>query len=504
MNSSLYIGATGMKGLAEGMQVTTNNLANVSTIGFKKQGILFSDILYQDQACMGNWWNAQENSRVAIGQVGMGLQVEAIRTMYQQGGLEPSNTVTDMAINGKGFFQVQDDQGRNFYTRAGDFRPDNEGVWRTPSGLALMGFQIGTDGSKGELAPVKVDNFATIPAKTTSKVELTLNLNSRADKSASSEDPYFALLDQYDGRSSKPLAKDAYTYSQPMTVYDSQGNARTVTAYFDNAPSDSPNRYMEFIIAATPLTQYDEAGKVIAPKLTDGLLMSGVLQFDSAGNLQSVAAFTPAVEDSKNLQDWVPAQLSDGLPQFSLDGAPITLDLGVRSAGGWANAPATAADVGRDMHLLPNMGEDAIKTAYPTTAFSSSTPTSVYKQDGYSEGYLSNVSIRNDGTVVGLFSNSEKLDLWQIPVARFTSEDGLRREGGNLFSATAECGQMDLGVAGTENYGTVQAYNIELSNVDMATEMVNMIVNQRGFQSNSKVVTTADQMLQKAMELKRQ
>ena len=117
---------------------------------------------------------------------------------------------------------------------------------------------------------------------------------------------------------------------------------------------------------------------------------------------------------------------------------------------------------------------------------------------------MSNVSIRNDGTVVGLFSNSQSIDLWQIPVARFTSEDGLRREGSNLFSATPESGQMDLGMAGTENYGTVQAYNIELSNVDMATEMVNMIVTQRGFQSNSKVVTTADQMLQKAMELKRQ
>ena len=79
MNSSLYIGATGMKGLAEGMQVTTNNLANVSTIGYKKQDVLFSDALYQAQASMGNWWNAQDDSRVAVGQVGMGLQVEAVR-----------------------------------------------------------------------------------------------------------------------------------------------------------------------------------------------------------------------------------------------------------------------------------------------------------------------------------------------------------------------------------------------------------------------------------------
>ena len=118
-------------------------------------------------------------------------------------------------------------------------------------------------------------------------------------------------------------------------------------------------------------------------------------------------------------------------------------------------------------------------------------------------GYGGRASTIADGTVVGKFSNNKSMNLWQIPVCRFTSEDGLRREGNNVFSATEDSGQMEMGVAGTENYGKINAYNIENSNVDMATEMVNMIVNQRGFQSNSKVVTTADQLLQKAMELKR-
>ena len=123
MNSALYIGATGMKGLSQGMQVTTNNLANVSTIGYKQQNTLFSDMLSTSQGGTGDWWNAQENSRVALGQTGKGVQVDAVRTIFQQGALESTNTVTDMAINGKGFFQVSD--GANlYYTRAGDFRPD--------------------------------------------------------------------------------------------------------------------------------------------------------------------------------------------------------------------------------------------------------------------------------------------------------------------------------------------------------------------------------------------
>ncbi len=168
MNSALYIGATGMKGLSQGMQVTTNNLANVSTIGYKQQGVLFSDLISTSQAGMGEWWNNQEDSRVALGQTGKGVQVDTVRTIFTQGPLESSNTITDMAINGKGFFQVTD--GVNlYYTRAGDFRPDNEGVWRTPSGLALNGYKYNDDGSLGGLQEVRVDRFGTMPRKATAR-----------------------------------------------------------------------------------------------------------------------------------------------------------------------------------------------------------------------------------------------------------------------------------------------------------------------------------------------
>lgn len=160
--------------------------------------------------------------------------------------------------------------------------------------------------------------------------------------------------------------------------------------------------------------------------------------------------------------------------------------------------------MGTNQNLLPSLGEGAVRAENATTAGSGSTSSTVLnRQNGYGQGSLNHISILADGTVEGSYSNGQSQSLWQIPVCRFTSEDGLRREGNNLFSAGPEAGAMEMGVAGTENYGTVAAYNIETSNVDMATEMVNMIVTQRGFQSNSKVVTTADQMLQKAMELKR-
>lgn len=502
MNSSLYIGATGMKGLAEGMHVTTNNIANVSTIGFKQQDILFSDILYQTQASMGNWWNAQEDSRVAIGQVGMGLQIEAVRTRFTQGAMESTNTMTDMAINGKGFFQVSDGE-KTFYTRAGDFRSDKEGVWRMPSGYALNGYKLGPNGEKGELGAVKVDKLTTMTAKTTSSVNLTLNLNSQENLSHSETNPYFALLQQYDASRGKALDSGSYSTAQTMTVYDAEGNTRTVTAYFDNAPSTNGRKTMEFVIAADQLANVDENGELLDNQPGDGLLMSGILEFDSAGNLVNVAAFTPTEAGSKDLSQWKMAELNNGNPTLNLDGTPMSINFGLSAANGWQNAPESAAEIGTDLSRLPGIGDDAIKSEFPTTAYNTTSMTNSYKQDGYSEGVLSNVSISTDGIVTGYFSNGQNMDLYEIPICRFTSEDGLRREGGNLFSATAESGQMEMGQPGTENYGDLQAYTIENSNVDIAQEMVNMIINQRGFQSNSKVVTTADQMLQKAMELKR-
>lgn len=487
-----------MKGLAEGMQVTTNNLANVSTIGFKKQDILFSDVLYQTQASMGNWWNAQEDSRVAVGQVGMGLQIEAVRTSYTQGALESTNNMTDLAINGKGFFQVTDGQN-TYYTRAGDFVSDKEGVWRNPQGYALNGYRINADGSRGDLAPVLIDRFGTLAPKATTEVALSVNVADNSDTSANSENPFFSLLQSYDATKSSPVSA---SFSQAMTLYDETGKAHTVNAYFDGAPSTNSSKYTEFIIADEQSVTTGENGEIVYPEKGAGLLLAGALEFDAQGNLINVSAFSPSVKGSQNLEDWTVADLENGNPVFELNGSRVSLNFGA-SAEKWANAPASAAEVGQNAALLPGMDNPSISAEFPTTAFATTSFSNSYKQNGYAEGFLSNTKISTDGVISGLYSNGETVDLWQIPLCRFTSEDGLRREGNNLFAATEEAGMMEMGAAGSENFGTINAYNIENSNVDLAQEMVNMIINQRGFQSNSKVVTTADLMLQKAMEIKR-
>ncbi|MDR2744319.1 MAG: flagellar hook-basal body complex protein [Desulfovibrio sp.] len=499
MNSALYIGATGMKGLSEGMAVTANNLANVSTIAFKHQDIQYSDLIYTTQAHMGEWWQNQTDSRVAVGQLGKGLQVETVRTIFQQGGMESSGTLTDLAINGKGFFQVTDGVSL-YYTRAGDFRPDSQGVLRNPEGLALNGYRLNPDGSRGELQAVQIDRFGTMPAKASGSMRMILNLGLDSDRTSDPAHPYFSLLSAYDANADPPISAAAAGFTQSVTLYDASGQARQATIYFDKVSdlSASAGSVVEFLIAADVRPPAD--GTPLADGA--GLLMSGTLIFSGSGQLADMAAFTPAVAGDKNLQNWQPAGLADGLPQLILEGTPVTVDFGIKAAGGWEHAPASANDV-TTQNTLPSMGNSAIRAQDASTAYGGSPPLYLAEQDGYPEGALSYYSIGTDGVVTGYYSNGQGQDLWQIPLCRFTSEDGLRRQGNNLFAATAASGQMEMGMPGTENYGKVYAYNIELSNVDMATEMVNMIITQRGFQSNSKVVTTADQMLQRAIELKR-
>ena len=494
MNSALYIGATGMKSLAEGMNVVSNNIANANTLGFKQQSILFSDLMYQGQGNMGDWWGAQEGSNVALGQVGMGVQVDSVRTLFTQGSYELGTDVTDLSINGKGFFEVTNPEGKKLYTRAGNFRFNNEGFLNLPDGSTLSGFPLDEQGNKtGPAGPIRIDPFISSPAKATAKIDLGLNLGVETDSSESATDPYFGLVQRFDSTASPPLPAKAYGYTQDLRTYDADGNIQELTLYVDGTPSHSDGKTLEFVISKN----------AVAPDKGGEALMTGTLTFNAAGQLMNMSAFTPNGGDPKSLDTWVPATLENGSPQLTVNGQAMTINLGITAPDGWVNPPASAAAVGTDKQNLPSMGQNPTRTAHASTGYSGASNQQYNVQDGYAEGKLSYLDIKEDGLVVASFSNGQSTPIFDIPVCRFTSEDGLRREGGNYFSATPESGTMEMGRPSTENYGRVIANTLETSNVDMAREMVNMIMTQRGFQSNSKAVTTADAMLQKALELKR-
>ena len=502
MMSCLYIGASGLKTHGEGLSVIGHNIANVSTIGYKQQSMQFDDIFYATLP-FGGGWESQEGVKVALSQVGMGAKPGAVRTLFaEQGPIEPGVSIFDMAILGKGFFQVTNpDTNLQYYTRAGNFHLTKDGVLRDPNGYFVTGIPIAAGGSapsQGPLAgggPIVIDPSRTCPPKATTAITLSMNLGIADNRAQNDEHPYFSLLQSWNAASSPPLDPSLCGYAQPVTVYDADGKKHELMLYMDRAPDPASGKAMEYILARTPADPANAAPG-------EGLLMAGTLTFSSNGQLLDMSAFTPT-SVSLDLADWVPAALADGLPQFRLDGQATSLDLGIRASGGWQNPPATAEDVGTNPGALPGMGQATI-SANATTAFGGSSNLNMLRQNGYAEGWLMDINITAKGVVVGIYSNGQDLELYQIPLCRFTSEDGLYNEGNNLYSASPDkTGPMTMGVPDTENYGAVMANHIEGSNVELSREMTLMIMIQRGFQMNSKSITTADTMLQRAIELKR-
>ncbi len=500
MLRALYSGASGMKTLSQGMQAVSNNLANVNTVGFKQQQALFEDLMSQ-YAGTGN------SASTSISQVGLGSRLTSIRTMYGQGPYESGTDITDLSINGKGFFQVTSGD-KIHYTRAGNFRFDKDGNLVDPNGFVLNGRPI-LDGAEGTATGISLppgENGRNImPAKATTSITAINNLGS-GDRSSDAANPFFSLLSKWNGAADSPLGDSAYSYKQAIKVYDASGNAHDVTIYFDGAGESGGNKYFEFVVGMDPAHD----GSALAGTSGAGLLMAGTLTFNSSGQLVNMSAYTPTGADATNLGNWAPASFgADGLPQFSATFAGgggaqgVGLDLGLSSSSGaWTAGAGSPAAVGSDASNLTGMAGASL-AALSTTAYGGSSSEIRSRQDGYGQGFLAGIDINSEGIISGRYSNGQSADLYRITLYRFTSEDGLRREGMNHFSATRESGAAEEGLPDTENFGTVAAKTLEQSNVSMEREFVNMIIYQRGFQTNSKSIMTADAMIQRALELKR-
>ena len=136
------------------------------------------------------------------------------------------------------------------------------------------------------------------------------------------------------------------------------------------------------------------------------------------------------------------------------------------------------------------------------TSTDNNSSTADISQDGYASGELNGIRIDQSGTLVGSFTNGRSLGLAQVAVAKFANNQGLAGEGGNLFSRTANSGDPIIGAAQTAGRGKISASSLEMSNVDLSRSLTQLIVVQRGFQANSKTITTSDEMLNTLLQLK--
>lgn len=543
VTASMWTGVSGLLAHGEKMNVLGNNIANVNTVGFKGSRMDFQDFINQDVY-----------SAAGVSQVGRGVSIGAIFGDFSQGAFETTNEATDLAIGGKGFFQVRPKgQETAYYTRAGNFRFDNDGYLVDPHGYVLQGWEIekarpslSTSTAqvtstisqiKGAGSPkdIKLDGFTAEPQHT-STITSAHNLDARdgGDKSVNATNPFFSVFNNWDGSASTPLADSRFAYQTTIKVYDEGGTAHELTIYFDQVSTDtvdnaaSGKRYWEYMVTMNPSDDLRSVnGLNFAGTSAAGILMTGTLTFDTSGQLTDMTAFTIASNATGSLKDmnnWVPTTFSNnGYPLFVANFSGVAnasytsptvpteaepylmeLNFGLRNlSNAWSSAPASAAAIGSNASNLGGLGAQGERQSTAMTSYGGSSSMIFQKQDGYTFGFLQNITVDQDGIVHGRYSNGVILDLYQITLYDFTSPTNLRREGGNLFSETRASGDALAGPANANGYGSINSNSLEQSNVDLAREFVQMITTQRGFQSNSKVITTTDTMLETVVNMKR-
>lgn len=511
ISSSIYIGTTGVVAQQENMGVISDNIANASTIGFKSSRMLFGNLLSEQLtgASVGN-------------QIGQGVGVGSIFRDMTVGALETTNTSTDIAIGGVGFFLVSPENSVDtYYTRAGNFRFDGQGYLRDPNGHILQGYRLPAESildletvippaSSALIEDIhlnaQADGGVVSSPEATTEMRMVINLDSDSeDNSTSATSPFTALFDRWNGTLTPPLATEIYAYESSLKVYDANGQGHVVTAYFDPVTemvgTTNGNRVWEYLISVPPA----EDASTLATK--KGVLMTGTMTFTPAGELINMSAFQGTSDDKTT---WVPASFSkEGYPVLNIPlvgAAPIAsaLDMGLRTTQGWnpSGGAATLAELDTTYAELPTM-LNPDRQILSVTNFNSGSSTIFQSQNGYEQGYLQSVSVDTGGTLIGNFSNGQKQGLFKIPLADFINPQGLFREGGNILSASKDSGAATLGWASEGRRGLIAPNSLENSNVDLATEFVNMIICQKGFDANSKVITTSDQVVQTALSIKK-
>jgi len=461
--ASLYSGISGIVSNGSALSVSGDNIANMNTTAFKSSNALFESNLTQ---------------RIGDVQVGLGSRLAATNTAFSQGAFANSSRNTDLAIEGDGFFAVQNNAGERFYTRAGSFSFDNAGrVVSTVGGFQLMGQSIDsvTGNASGSVGPININNASSDPVMSTL---ITMNLNL---------DPEATVIDDPFEGDSFANAEASSNFSVPSTMFDSRGTPREVITYFRRADDDSWEAY-----TLTAAKNLDLPGGSADGDNDTVVLKSWKIDFGLDGK------FAAMNEDSLDLVDWNDTTTGTGSP------TPGAVLAGERLNGHpTMNIPWDGAEIldwdTFDLDLDP---ENGAGNATNFTLGSGSEAKSV-STDGRSVGELQSIDITAAGMIRGIFSNGDSRDLFKIPLAIFANNEGLARLGANLYQETASSGGALLGDPGANGRGEVRSFSLEQSNVDLATEFVKIIQYQRGFQASARTISAAADILQELVNLGR-
>ncbi|MBI5741645.1 MAG: flagellar hook protein FlgE [Nitrospirae bacterium] len=393
------------------------------------------------------------SQRLGTSQIGRGVEVSAVTPMFTQGSFENSTNVLDMAVDGDGLFIVSDSSG-TFYTRAGQFTLDKEGYVVNPSEMRLQGYLFSANGTTSSgLGDINLSTLNSAPNATT-EVDISANLDSR-EQILSSD------FDETD-------PDNTSNFSSSVTIYDTLGNGHVINVYFRKDAEDA--------VAGNTWQWFAVVGASDTASGSTEIQAAGTLVFNNNGLLDQETDMA-AYNDSPSGTDFT----------FS----------GFNFSGGAGASQSVAFDFGDSITTNSGTGADS------TSQFAVDSSTSFQNQDGYSSGSLRSITIDQDGTITGIFTNGQTRSVGQIALAKFVSPTALTKMGKNIYAESTDSGQPIISTPGTSGTGQVLSNTLELSNVDLAEEFVKMIISQRGFQANSRIVSTSDELMAELVNLKR-
>ena len=508
MMRSLYSGVSGLKVHQTKMDVIGHNISNVNTIGFKSGQVNFSDILYQTTASASGP-NAQSNTAgTNARQIGLGASVASItNTVTVSGGTQRTDNALDLMIEGDQLFIVNNGV-QNYFTKAGAFTVDAAGVLCNNSGCKVMGWQVDpndpTKCVQDTVSELRVRSPETnfVEPEATTDVYFSGNIDYK-DTQLQSETGKTSTISFYDSLGQSYMAivelrpqevngvKSEDTYQVYISdVLDSTGNS-----IFANPPAD-PSK---------PITDTN----CYTEKQGWSVEFGGVK--DNTGKINYPAA-GQGTFGTKNSPD-----------EFKKDGkVDLKMDTGISLKFDKATGKFIGVGDGNEKSVYFNIKTNDdntspfkdIKCDFSTmTMYASSGSSSFSCQRGNLEngagagkpkGSMTGIAVDTSGRIYGSYDNGDKKLLCQIAVARFANPAGLEAVGNSLFIDTMNSEKFDgRGEDISAHGGKMTAGVLEMSNVDLSTEFTSIITTQRGFQANSRVITTSDTMLEELINLKR-